>query len=340
VEMCVSLEEVARLPDPVGEVVKAWERPNRLRIKRVRVPLGVIGIIYESRPNVTADCAGLCLKSGNAVILRGGSEAIQSNRAIARLLQQALRLTQLPPAAVTLIPSTERAGVDILLGLTPYVDLIIPRGGQALIDNVTRRSKIPVVKHDKGICHVYVDEQANLQMAEEIAFNAKVQRPATCNAMETLLVHERVAQTFLPRMADRLRQAGVELRGDAPTRKLVRWVTPATERDWATEYLDLILSVRVVKNLEQAIAHIRRYGSQHSDAIVTDDPSRAEQFLQAVDSACVYVNASTRFTDGYQFGLGAEIGISTNKLHARGPMALEELTTYKYLVYGQGQVRQ
>lgn len=338
-EMRASLEAVAALPDPVGEVIKEWRRPNGLRIRKVRVPIGAIGIIYESRPNVTADCAGLCVKSGNAVVLRGGSEAMHSNAAIARILWAAMRETGLPPAAIGFIARSERAGVRILLGLTQSLDLIIPRGGQSLIDAVAQQSRIPVVKHDKGVCHVYVDDRADLDMAQEIVYNAKVQRPGTCNAMETLLVHAGIARAFLPRMAQRFRQAGVELRGDPAAKRLVPWAKRATERDWTTEYLDLILSVRVVKDEDAAIEHISRYGSQHSDAIVTDDALRAQRFLNAVDSACVYVNASTRFTDGYQFGLGAEIGISTNRLHARGPMALEELTTYKYQVYGSGQLR-
>jgi glutamate-5-semialdehyde dehydrogenase len=339
-DMCRSLDTVADLPDPVGEKLKEWTLPNGLDIKKVRVPLGVVGIIYESRPNVTSDCAGLCFKSGNAVILRGGSEAIHSNKAIATVLQRVLRDRQLPAAAVSFIQHTARAGVDYLLSLVDYVDLIIPRGGQSLTDKVTHSSKIPVVKHDKGLCHVYVDDRADLRMAEDIAFNAKTQRPGVCNAMETLLVHRKIATRFLRILGQRFREAGVVVRGDVATRNILRWAKAATAKDWSTEYLDLMVSIRIVKDIDEAVAHIRTYGSGHSDAIVTEDAARAQYFLNAVDSACVYVNASTRFTDGFQFGMGAEIGISTNKLHARGPMALEELTTYKYTVRGTGQIRQ
>ena len=339
-EMVQSIEAVVGLPDPVGEIMKSWRRPNGLEIRKVRVPLGVIGIIYESRPNVTSDCASLCLKSGNAVVLRGGAESFRSNQAIGRALKAALRDGRLPEAAVSLIPTADRSGVDAMLQLDQLIDVIIPRGGDALIRKIVETSRIPVVKHAKGVCHVYVDDQADLQMAQSIAFNAKCQRPATCNAMETLLVHREIAQQFLPEMIRRLREAKVEVRGDDATRRMVPGLTAATEEDWSTEYLDLILSVKVVESLEDAVAHIRRYGSSHSDAIVTKDQANAERFVRAVDSAAVYVNASTRFTDGYQFGLGAEIGISTDRLHARGPMALEELTTYKYVVYGTGQVRE
>lgn len=339
-DMQQSIEAVAVLPDPVGQVIRAWRQPNGLDIRKVRVPLGVIGIIYESRPNVTSDCAALCLKSGNAVVLRGGAEAFGSNQAIAGALQDALRTTGLPEAAVSVLPTADRAGVDAMLQLHELIDVIIPRGGEALIRKIVETSKIPVIKHAKGVCHVYVDEAADLGMAERIVLNAKCQRPATCNAMETLLVHERVAPAFLPAVLARLREAGVELRGDARTQALVPGLKAATEADWSTEYLDLILSVKVVGSWEEAVEHIGRYGSSHSDAIVTANEQRARQFVQAVDSAAVYVNASTRFTDGFQFGLGAEIGISTDRLHARGPMGLEELTTYKYVVYGSGQLRQ
>jgi len=324
----------------VGVVLRTWQRPNGLGIRKVRVPLGVIGIIYESRPNVTSECASLCLKSGNAVILRGGAEAFRSNQAIATAIQGALASVGLPVAAVGTVPTAERAGVDILLQLDQYIDVIIPRGGEALIRKIAQTSRIPVIKHAKGVCHVYVDEAADPGMAQTIAINAKCQRPATCNAMETLLVHERIAPTFLPEIIRHLQQAEVEIRGDEHTRALVPGVKAATEEDWSTEYLDLILSVKVVGSLEEAIDHISRYGSAHSDAIVTTHHAHAMRFAQEVDSACVYVNASTRFTDGFQFGLGAEIGISTDKLHARGPMGLEELTTYKYIVFGDGQVRQ
>ena len=340
-DMADGLREVAGLPDPVGEVIKEWTRPNGLKIVKVRVPVGVIGIIYEARPNVTADCAGLCLKSGNSVILRGGSEAIHSNRAIFRRLEKAAVAHGLPKGAISLVWMTDRKAVDFLLGQVGLVDLVIPRGGEGLIRQVVAKAKVPVIKQYKGICHTFVDAAADLKMAQEISYNAKVQRPGVCNAMETLLVHRAAAPKFLPAMAERYAQAGVELRGDAATRRILKNfpVKPATEKDWATEYLALVLSVKVVKSVEEAIAHIQRYGSGHSDAIVTRSKTHADQFLQEVDSACVYVNASTRFTDGGQFGLGAEIGISTDKLHARGPMGLEELTTYKYLVLGRGQVR-
>lgn len=339
-EMVTSVEAVATLPDPVGQVIRSWRQPNGLEIRKVRVPLGVIGIIYESRPNVTSDCASLCLKSGNTVVLRGGSESFRSNRAIAASLRSALASCGLPEAAVSAIPVTDRAGVDAMLRLDQYIDVIIPRGGEALIRKIVETSRIPVIKHAKGVCHVYVDEAADVEMAKAIVLNAKCQRPATCNAMETLLVHERLAKRFLPEIIQRLKEAKVEVRGDEATRAIVPEVKAATDEDWVTEYLALILSVRVVPSLDEAIAHISRYGSAHSDAIVTKDRQHAEQFVREVDSAAVFVNASTRFTDGFQFGLGAEIGISTDRLHARGPMGLEELTTYKYVVYGTGQVRQ
>ena len=339
-EMVQSVEAVIALADPVGEVIRSWRRPNGLEIRKVRVPLGVIGIIYESRPNVTSECASLCVKSGNAVVLRGGSESFRSNQAIGQVLQEALRASRLPEAAASVIPTAERAGVDVVLQLDRYIDVIIPRGGEALIRKIAESSRLPVIKHAKGICHVYVDEAADLAMAQTIAFNAKCQRPATCNAMETLLVHERVAKTFLPQMLKQFQEAKVELRGDESTRAIVPGVNPATEEDWSTEYLDLILSVKVVRSLDEAIEHISRYGSAHSDAIVTTNEAHAKRFVNEVDSAAVYVNTSTRFTDGFQFGLGAEIGISTDRLHARGPMALEELTTYKYVVFGSGQIRE
>jgi glutamate-5-semialdehyde dehydrogenase len=339
-EMVQSIEAVIELPDPVGEVLRTWRRPNGLEIRKVRVPLGVIGIIYESRPNVTSDCAALCLKSGNAVVLRGGAESFHSNQAIGAALRAALRSTRLPEATVTTIPTADRTGVDVMLQLDHDIDVIIPRGGEALIRKIAESSKIPVIKHAKGVCHVYVDEAADPAMAETIVLNAKCQRPATCNAMETLLVHERVAKTFLPKVIKRLQEATVEVRGCDETRAIVPGVERATEEDWSTEYLDLILSVKVVRSLTEAIEHIGRYGSAHSDAIVTSDDAHAKRFVQEVDSAAVYVNASTRFTDGFQFGLGAEIGISTDRLHARGPMGLEELTTYKYVVFGDGQIRQ
>ncbi len=339
-EMVRSLQAVRELPDPVGSVIKHWGRPNGLTIRKVRVPLGVIGIIYESRPNVTSECASLCLKSGNAVVLRGGAEAFRSNRAIGAALTAAVGSVGLPEAAVGLLPTADRAGVELLLQCDQDIDVIIPRGGEALIRTIAETSRIPVIKHASGVCHVYVDEAADLPMARAIALNAKCQRPATCNAMETLLVHERVAARFLPEMVRLLRQAKVELRGCERTRAIAPDVRQATEEDWRTEYLDLILSIRVVRSLDEAIEHISRYGSSHSDAIVTEEAAHAEAFSRRVDSAAVYVNASTRFTDGFQFGLGAEIGISTDRLHARGPMGLEELTTYKYVVTGSGQLRE
>lgn len=338
--MAESLLETMKLKDPVGELLETITRPNGLTIKKVRVPLGVVGIIYESRPNVTSDCVGLCLKSGNVSILKGGKEAIFSNKAIFGVLKKALKKTKIPQNAINLIESTDRAAVKYLLELEEYVDVIVPRGGEELIRFVAEHSKIPVIKHYKGVCHVYVSEHADLNMAHAITINAKVQRPGVCNAMETLLVHKDVAARFLPVVAHELKKSGVELRGCPITKKIVKQgVKKATKKDWSTEYLDLILSVRVVNSLGQAIEHINHYGSHHSDAIVTDEKGEAQEFLKAVDSACVYVNASTRFTDGYEFGFGAEVGISTDKLHVRGPMALEGLTTYKYEILGKGQTR-
>jgi len=339
-EMVRSVRAVVDLPDPVGEVMRTIERPNGLRIQKVRVPLGVLGIIYESRPNVTSECASLGLKSGNAVVLRGGSESFRSNEAIRDAIQEALAKTGLPAAAVSLIPVRDRAGVDVMLKLNDLIDVIIPRGGEALIRKISEESRIPVIKHAKGVCHVFVDRSADPDMAEAIVLNAKCQRPGTCNALETLLVHKEIAPVFLPRIVHALKKAGVEIRGDEQTKAVDSAVKPATEEDWSTEYLDLILSVKVVPEIGAAIEHISRYGSAHSDAIVTRDDGNAERFLAQVDSAAVYVNASTRFTDGFQFGLGAEVGISTERLHARGPMGLEELTTYKYVVHGSGQVRE
>ncbi|MCM8780913.1 MAG: glutamate-5-semialdehyde dehydrogenase [Candidatus Omnitrophica bacterium] len=339
-EMSDSLLELMRLSDPIGEVIKAWRRPNGLWIHKVRVPLGVVAIIYESRPNVTSDCIGLCFKSGNSVILRGGSESLNSNLAIHQVLKEVFKENALPPGIATLIDTNDRRAVDILLRLDKFIDVVIPRGGESLIHKVVSSSRIPVIKHYKGICHIYVDEWADLNMAERICFNAKVQRPGVCNAMESMLVHKDIAVRFLPGMIKKFISAGVEIRGCSLTKNIVPQVKIATEKDYHTEYLDLILSVRVVEDLKEAIEHINFYGSHHSDAIVTDNYDNALEFLRGVDSACVYVNASTRFTDGYQFGLGSEIGISTDKLHARGPMALEELTTYKYMVFGSGQIRE
>lgn len=340
-EMSQSLKATATLKDPVGAVLNTFKRPNGLLIKKVRIPIGVIGIIYESRPNVTSDCIGLCLKSGNVAILKGGREAAYSNSAIYRVLRDALKGTCIPSEAINLIDSTERQAWSFLLGLDQYVDLIIPRGGEELIEFVAKNSRIPVIKHYKGICHTYVSNNADLNMAHKICYNAKVQKPGVCNAMETMLVHRDVAIRFLPRIIDEMKKAGVEIRGCPITRRIIKkGIKKATAKDWDTEYLDLILSVKVVENLKEAIDHINVHGSHHSDAIVTENSKEAGEFLKSVDSACLYVNASTRFTDGYQFGFGAEIGISTDKLHARGPMALEELTTYKYVVYGKGQIRQ
>ncbi len=338
--MATGLREVAELPDPVGEVMRMWKRPNNLQIGKVRVPIGVIGIIYESRPNVTADAASLCLKAGNAVVLRGGSEAIHSNGAIAHILAEAAQEAGVPEGALQFIDQTDRDAVMHLLKMDRHVDLIIPRGGEGLIRTVCENSTIPVIKHDKGVCHTYIDRDADEQMAVRIAMNAKCQRPGVCNAMETLLIHEAAAETLLPELGRRLVTAGVQIRGCPKTRKLIAESVDATETDWHTEYNDLILNVRVVASLLEAMAHINQYGSQHSEAIVTRDYERARQFLAEVDASAVYVNASTRFTDGYEFGFGAEIGISTNRLHARGPMGLEELTSYKFIILGDGQIRE
>ena len=338
-KMASDIRDVVKLENPVGTIIKTWKRPNGLLINKKRVPIGVIGIIYESRPNVTSDAASLCLKAGNAVILRGGSESFNSNKKIAEILKSSLKGTAISEEAIQFIPTTDRKAVDELLKLNDYIDLIIPRGGEELIRKVTENSYIPVIKHYKGVCHVYVDRFANVNMAMNICFNAKVQRPGVCNAMETMLVDEKIAKEFLPLMFKKFKSAGVEIRGDTKTRKIVKDIKTADESDWYAEYLDLILAVKVVSGVDEAIEHINTYGTHLSDAIVTEDYSNAMKFLNEVDSACVYVNASTRFTDGGEFGLGAEIGISTNKLHARGPMGLEELTTYKYIIFGDGQVR-
>jgi len=338
-DMALSLTEIARLKDPIGEVLDTVERPNGLLIKKIRVPIGSILIIYESRPNVTSDCVGLCLKSGNSVILRGGKEAIRSNLAIAGILSRQAKRSGLPAGAVSFVSDTDRAAIDELLKQNDVIDLVMPRGGEALIREVTEKSRIPVIKHFKGVCHTYVDHKADIAMARRICFNAKVQRPGVCNAMETLLVDRRIAARFLPGMIKLLQDSGVEIRGCAETRRIAPGVTRASDNDWYAEYLDLILSVRVVKDIGEAIEHIAKYGSHHSDAIVTEDSVSAGRFLREVDSACVYVNASTRFTDGGEFGKGAEIGISTDKIHARGPVGLQELTSYKYIIYGKGQTR-
>lgn len=337
--MAKGLREVAHLSDPVGEIVKMWRRPNGLTVGRMRIPIGVIGIIYESRPNVTADAAGLCLKSGNAIILRGGSEAFHSNQAIVHILQKGLSKAGVPEKAVQIFSRTEREAIQEMLQLEEEIDLIIPRGGEALIRFVATHSKIPVIKHYKGVCHIFVDETADQEMALKVCLNAKVQRPGVCNAMETLLVHERIAAGFLPKIAEALRKGGVELRGCPQTRKILSGIKEAKEEDWHEEYLDLILSIRTVKGIEEAMKHIAAYGSLHTESILTSDYQNAQRFLREVGSSCVLVNASTRFNDGFELGLGAEMGISTSKLHAFGPMGLEELTTTKFIVYGEGQIR-
>ena len=336
--MAKGLEVVASLPDPVGEITDQTVRPNGLKIARIRQPLGVVGIIYESRPNVTADAAGLCIKSGNACILRGGSEALHSNLAIAKILTEELSARGVPENAVQIIKTTDRAAVGEMLKLDRHIDLIVPRGGRSLIERIYEGSRIPVVAHLDGICHTYVHSDVDLIMASRIAINAKLQRPGVCNAMETLLIDQKVALELLPDLIPAFEQRGCEIRGCERTRELVN-CKKATEEDWVTEYLDKILSVKIVNDLEDAISHINEYGSHHSDAIVTESYSASERFLEAVDSAAVYVNASTHFTDGYEFGLGAELGISTSKLHCRGPMALRELTALKYVIRGNGQVR-
>ena len=337
--MINNLHEVIALPDPVGSIVKMWQRPNGLKVGRMRIPLGVIAMVYEARPDATVEAAALCLKAGNSVILRGGSEAINSNLCLGKIMTNALITAGLPEKAIQVVPITDREVVLELLKLEGLIDLIIPRGGEGLIRFVTENSKIPVLKHYKGVCHVYVDDKANLKMAEEICFNAKVQRPGVCNAMETMLVHEAVAEAFLPVMLKRFVEAGVEIRGCEKTCQIFPQAKPATEEDWPAEYLDLILAVKVVANMDEAIEHIAKYGSNHTEVIVTEDYSRAWQFLERVDASVVLVNASTRFNDGNQLGLGSEIGISTSKLHAYGPMGLEELTTTKFIVFGQGQIR-
>ncbi len=338
--MVAGIRQVAALPDPVGETVRGWRRPNGIEIAKVRVPLGVVGFIYESRPNVTADAAALCVKSGNACVLRGGREALESNGVIAAILAKGLEKAGLPSEALGFIDVPDREAVEVLITLDRYVDLIVPRGGEAFVRMVAERATIPILKHDKGLCHVYVDADADLHMAADIAVNAKAQRPGVCNALETLLVHADAAPAFLPAVAARFRVAGVELRGCPRTCELVPGTRPATEADWDTEYLDLILSVRVVPSFDEAVGHIRRHGSGLAEAIVTRDYLRARRFVAEIDAACVLVNASTRLVDGNQFGMGAELGISTSKLHARGPVGVEELTTTKFVVTGSGQIRE
>ena len=338
-EMALGLEEIAALPDPVGEITRMWKRPNGMMVGKMRVPLGVIGIIYESRPNVTADATALCLKAGNAVILRGGSEAIHSNKAIVRILRSAAKKEGIHEGVITFIDKTDRQAIMEMLKLEGLIDVVIPRGGEGLIRAVTENSRIPVLKHYKGVCHIFVDRDADLQMAEDICFNAKVQRPGTCNAMETMLVDEKIARKFLPPMIRRLKKAKVQLKGCPRTRRIDGSIAEARDEDFHREYVDLILNVRVVKDMDQAMDHIAEYSSAHTEAIVTENYARAMRFLREVDSSSVFVNISTRFSDGFQFGLGAEMGISTDKIHARGPMGLEELTCTKFIALGQGQLR-
>ena len=339
-EMAQGLVEVAALPDPVGEVLKMWRRPNGMTVGKMRVPIGVIGIIYESRPNVTADATSLCLKAGNAVILRGGSEAIHSNKAIVKILRDVAKKEGIHEGAITFLDTTDREAVMEMLKLEGIVDLIIPRGGEGLIRAVTENSRIPVLKHYKGVCHVFVDSDADLKMAEDICFNAKVQRPGTCNAMETMLVDRKIAKGFLPAMVKRFKTARVTIKGCPETRKIVAAISAAKEEDYYNEYLDLTLNVKVVRDIDDAMEHIAKYSSAHSESIVTKDYAKGMRFLKEVDSSAVMINASTRLNDGFQFGLGAEIGISTDKIHARGPMGLEELTCTKFIVLGNGQLRE
>ena len=338
-QMVNGVKDVVNLPDPVGSVIEKIKRPNGLLIEKMRVPLGAVGIIYEARPNVTIDASVLCLKSGNAVLLRGGSEALHTNKKLVEIIKMALQDVNLPAGCVEFIDTTDRKAVLWMLKQEKYLDVIIPRGSQKLISFIQKNSAVPVIAHGEGNCHIYFDSSANLANAEEIVLNAKVQRPSVCNAAEKLLVHEKIAAKFLPHVIQRLRQAGVEIRGDKKVLSIIKDATQAQDADWYREYLDLIIAVKVVKNLDEAICHINHYGSHHSDAIVTSNKTNGERFLREVDSAAVYVNASTRFTDGFEFGLGAEIGISTQKLHARGPMGLVELTSTKFIVHGKGQVR-
>ncbi len=337
--MAKELREVSALPDPIGTVLATWSRPNGLIISQVRVPMGVVGVIYESRPNVTSDSAGICIKSGNAVILRGGSDALNSNVAIGEVLRDALAETGVPADAIQIVNSPDRKVAEELMGMRQYIDVLVPRGGADLINTVVEKSRIPVIETGTGNCHVYVEEDADLEKATPIVINAKVQRPGVCNAAEKLLVHSKIAKSYLPVIIAELRKNSVEVRGDEATCKIVPNIKAASEQDWYTEYLDLIIGVKVVDSLDEAIAHINKYGTHHSDSIITRDFTKAQRFLKEVDSAAVYWNASTRFTDGNQFGLGAEIGISTQKLHARGPMSIQHLTTTKYVVVGDGQIR-
>lgn len=337
--MAQGVEKIASLTDPVGEIITGWTTEEGIKIRKVKVPIGVIGMIYESRPNVTADAAALALKSGNSIILRGGKEAINSNKVIAKILRTALEESNLEEDIINLIQTTDREAVKFLVQMTEYMDVIIPRGGEGLIRAINSMAKVPVIYHDKGLCHTYVDKNSDFEMAYEICINAKVQRPGVCNAMETLLVHKDIANEFLPTMIEKFKKEGVEIRGCEKTQEIVGGIKKATLEDWATEYLDLILSIKIVENVEEAINHINTYGSGHSEAIITNDYNSSNKFSLGVDASTVYTNASTRFTDGAMFGFGAEIGISTNKLHARGPVGLSELTTYKYIVNGEGQKR-
>ena len=339
-EMQASIRDVVALPDPVGEIVKLWTRPNNLRVGRMRIPIGVILVIYESRPNVTIEAFSLCLKSGNCVILKGGSEAYHSNLALFGLITESLEKAGITADAAQFVGTGDRAYIYELLKLDDYIDLIIPRGGEALIRSVVEKSSIPVLKHYKGVCHIYVDEWAQLDLAYKVCLNAKAQKPATCNAMETLLVHESVAKTFLPEMADILHKQGVVIKGCGKTVKILKGIDKAKEQDWHEEYLDLTLSIKIVKDMDEAVSHIRKYGSDHTDAIITANYDNAWRFLREVNSSCVLINASTRLNDGYQLGLGAEMGISTTKLHAFGPMGLEELTVNKFIAFGDGQLRE
>jgi len=338
--MADGLREVARMKDPIGEIIGEVLLKNGLLIKKVRVPMGVIGIVYESRPDVTCDSAGLCLKAGNAVVLRGGSEAINSNMIIVRIIEEAALKEGIPEGAIGLVSTTDREAVKVMVKLDQCIDMIILRGSEKMIGDISQGATVPIMRHGKGLCHIYVDEYADVMKSENICFNAKVQRPGVCNAMETLLVHKSIAEKFLPGMINKFKTAGVEIRGDEKTREIVNDLKQAVDEDWSTEYLDLILSVKIVDGFYEAIEHITKYGSGHSDAIVTENKDRAEEFLAMIDSAAVYWNASTRFTDGGQFGMGAEIGISTQKSHARGPMGIKELTSIKYKIYGNGQVRE
>lgn len=339
-KMIKSIKDVIELPDPVGKKIWETERPNGLKIEKIRVPIGVIGIIYESRPDVTIEASILCLKAGNCVILRGGKEAKRTNKKLVEIMKLSLNESLLPSDSVNIITSGGRASVRYILKLNEYIDLVIPRGGEGLIKTVVKNSYIPVIKHYKGVCHTYVDKDADLEMALKVTLNAKVQRPSTCNATETLLVHKDIAEKFLPKMAELFRKYNVEMRGCKETLKILPDIKEAKEEDWYAEYLDLIISIKIVNDVDEAISHINKYGTHHSDSIITQNRETAEKFLKEVDSAAVYHNASTRFTDGGEFGLGAEIGISTDKIHARGPMGLEELTIYKYVVYGNGQIRE